>query len=685
MKMTRDEAKNYVKMQLPSYLSSKGINAGKPFKCLNPSHSDGHPSMSYDKKRNKCHCFSCGADYDIIDLIKNDYGLTDDKAAFDQAYSYYGVELENDYTGSSPKPQATPKQVAEPQPQAEDFTSYFLKAHENVSQTDYLKNRGLSDAIIDRFKLGYDTNFSRGTGGARWQAVIIPTTKYSFTARNTAAEVDKKDRIRKAGGSVLFNTRAFNSGKPVFIVEGEIDALSILEVGGEAAALGSTANYHKLAEYLKKRDIKTPLIILALDNDADGKATTENLIKELGGFDKCRVIPQYDIYGQYKDANEMLVNDREALTAAVTGAYAIMEQEKEQIKAEYSKNNAKSYAQNFLAEMRKPENTVFYPTGFSGLDELLDGGLYNGLYCVGAISSLGKTTFCLQIIDQIAQQGHDVLVFSLEMARYELMAKSISRLSYNISMELHGSSRCAKTTRGLMSGGRYEKYSIEEMRVIHAAIEKYEQYSEHIYIHEGMGNIGVKEVREIVEQHKTITGKAPIVLIDYLQILAPFSEGATDKQNTDKAVLELKRLSRDFAIPVIGISSFNRDNYTAPVNMASFKESGAVEYSSDVLLALQYEGMDWQDGEKEQERNKRVRELMNTNEAIGRAGKAQKIQVKVLKNRNGSKGCCLIDFIPMFNNFMDNTNAKAMGDGFVQLEMPSPFDEERKVDYGKKR
>ena len=134
---------------------------------------------------------------------------------------------------------------------------------------------------------------------------------------------------------------------------------------------------------------------------------------------------------------------------------------------------------------------------------------------------------------------------------------------------------------------------------------------------------------------------------------------ATDKQNTDKAVLELKRLSRDYSIPIIGISSFNRDNYTAPVNMASFKESGAVEYSSDVLLALQYEGMDWQEGENEKERNKRVRELMSSVISKGKQGQAQSIQVKVLKNRNGSKGDTAIDFYPMFNYFTEKGKAGA--------------------------
>ena len=145
-------------------------------------------------------------------------------------------------------------------------------------------------------------------------------------------------------------------------------------------------------------------------------------------------------------------------------------------------------------------------------------------------------------------------------------------------------------------------------------------------------------------------------MIDYLQIIAPADMRATDKQNTDKAVLELKRLSRDYSIPVIGISSFNRDNYTAPVNLASFKESGAIEYSSDVLIGLQYEGMDYQEGEADKAREKRIRELMKEAVDAGKAGKPQKIQVKILKNRNGSKGDTLLDFYPMFNYFTAKTS-----------------------------
>ena len=90
--MDRDSAKQLVKGYLQSYLQGKGINTRKLFKCLSPSHSDGHPSMGY--KNNRCKCFSCGVSYDIFDLIAIDYGLNDDKEVFNKAYELYNISID---------------------------------------------------------------------------------------------------------------------------------------------------------------------------------------------------------------------------------------------------------------------------------------------------------------------------------------------------------------------------------------------------------------------------------------------------------------------------------------------------------------------------------------------------------------------------------------------------------------
>jgi len=157
------------------------------------------------------------------------------------------------------------------------------------------------------------------------------------------------------------------------------------------------------------------------------------------------------------------------------------------------------------------------------------------------------------------------------------------------------------------------------------------------------------------------TGNKPVVIIDYLQILAPHEPRASDKQNVNKSIFELKRLSRDFKIPVIGISSLNRENYNNNINMSAFKESGAIEYSSDVLLGMQFEAIGNAAGNNLNDNGAKI-----TSEGINRLKRedVRKIEVKILKNRNGATGDSITyDYYPMFNYFKE-TGKKSTGNGF---------------------
>lgn len=654
--MDRDTARSIVRDNLESYLQGQGINTRKPFNCLNPDHTDSNPSMSYDRKRNKCHCFSCGADYDTLDLIGIDYGLTDPTEIFNKAYQLYGLEIDSykttdareDFKSVSTKSSTKSNEnthsnietgtYTQAQPQGEDLVGYYKKCGEELSLTgySYTQKRGLSDEVVKKYMLGLEKHFTRGTGGAVWEALIIPTGRHTYTARNTSPDADKKNRVRKVGSSVLFNTRALREAqKPVYIVEGEIDALSIIEVGGEAVGLGSTANYRQLVGLLEKKKPEQPLII-ALDNDEDGQKTTDLLVKEL---EKLQLtFYRLDPYSGKKDANEALLADREAFKKAIEEAERIKEEALEAEKEAYLATSTASHLQDFINGIAESVNTPAIATGFKKLDGVLDGGLYEGLYICGAISSLGKTTLVLQVADQIAKSGTDVLIFSLEMARNELIAKSISRSTLLDVIQNKGDIKNAKTTRGVTSGDRYSKYNPEERALIQRAITAYSEYADHIFINEGVGDIGVQEVRETVKKHILFTGRKPVVILDYLQILAPYNDRATDKQNTDKAVLELKRISRDYKLPVIAISSVNRANYNTPISMEALKESGSVEFGSDVIWGLQLKGVGGKDFDVNKAKAKNPRE----------------IELVVLKNRNGATGGKVsFEYYPLFNYFTE--------------------------------
>ena len=324
-----------------------------------------------------------------------------------------------------------------------------------------------------------------------------------------------------------------------------------------------------------------------------------------------------------------------------------IEQPQEEQPIDFEREAVAYYLNDFLQEIKRNREGQAISTGFENLDKIFDGGLYPGLYFIGANSSLGKTTLILQIGDNIAKSGRGVLVFSLEMSRSELIAKSLSRMSLLKSLEIYKHTKYAKTTRGILIG----KYSDVEGDLISQSLREYAEFGQNLHISEGLGNVGVKQVKDKILQYIDHKGTPPVVVIDYIQILNPYDLKMTDKQNVDKNVLELKRLSRDFQMPVIGISSFNRENYRTPVSMASFKESGAIEYSSDVLLGAQYDGWDYKDKEKESDRLFRLHLIREDMDRRAKNGEPQIIQLKILKNRNGTRGSAYFEFFSKFNYF----------------------------------
>lgn len=592
-------------------------------------------------------CFACGEGGDILDLIGKHESIADKSAQIARACSFANSEIypyQKQYKSERKKPSLSMTIEHNVLDISKDF---FLQAHRNIGNTAYWQERGLSRAIVDRFNLGFVDAWRhpKVPNAPTSPRLIIPTGKASYLARDTRADIPEGARQyskQKVGSAELFNIQALYEGSPaVFIVEGEIDALSIMEVGSEAIALGSVSMVKKfVAEVKKSLETETPIpaFYIALDSDERGQKASNELEGALKGLGlPCGKV---DVSNGCKDPNDALTSDRGAfikLVARVPQEQAEQENKKaEQEKARYLATSSSGFMQKFMTAIESSKDETFIPTGFPCLDTVLDGGLYTGLYVIGAISSLGKTTFMLQVADQAAQRGQDVLIFSLEMSRFEVMAKSVSR---HTLARAGDDVSLAKTTRGVLSGRLYEGYSEKEKNVLGSALRDYAQYSKNVYVHEGMGNVGAEQVRETVKQHIHYTGKKPLVIIDYLQLLAPDDVRASDKQNTDKAVLELKRISRDFSLSVVGVSSFNRANYSTKVSFESFKESGAIEYSSDVLMGLQLEGAGTKDFDVTEAKSKEPRE----------------VELVILKNRNGRipANAIKFKFYPRFNYFTD--------------------------------
>jgi replicative DNA helicase len=661
--MTRDEARADILTRLPEYVEMIGTKArdGKyccPV-CESGNHKNGTSAFKYDKEGDhpRWECYAHRNDNapnkavgDIFDLIGEKEHITDSEEQFQRALQIFRITIDDKPSRQRPTPAKKPEQRKEAA-KLTNFIDYFARcAANNAPALDYLAKRGIPAEVATRHGVGYDAElgFKQSEKG-NIKAVIFPTGSSTFVARN----MDENATIRYinlAGQHVtLWNTEALQTeDRPVFVVEGIIDAMSIEAVGGAAVALNGAANGGLLLEAVKENPPKA-LLIVALDNETEANkkqtidGNAERLERELKalGIRCARGNPA----GTYKDANEALCAGREKFAEAVAAAEAAAirdaDDEHQKAAADYdSRYSAGACIQEFFQGIRDSVNTPALPTGFTQFDECLGGGLYEGLFILGGTSGTGKTTLLMQIADYIAAAGHDVLVFALEMAKAQLMARSISRHTYLLAGEKNyrGQQRenMAKSNIGITNFSKWKDYSAAEQNIIFEAAKEYGKYAKHVYIREGIGNIGAAEIREQFEQHVKITGRTPVVMVDYLQILAPADVKATDKQNTDTAVLELKRLSRDYKTPVIAVSSLNRASYSAAATEAAYRESSSIEYTSDVLLALQFSKIGTPGFDSGEEKGKATRDM----------------QLSIIKNRNGEAGKKIgFSYNPKFNYF----------------------------------
>ena len=283
-------------------------------------------------------------------------------------------------------------------------------------------------------------------------------------------------------------------------------------------------------------------------------------------------------------------------------------------------------------------------TGFANLDEQA-GAIYSGLYAIGGISSVGKTSFITQLADQMAAQGQHVLFFSMEQSRLEIASKSIARRT---AIQARG----GDSTRTALQI-RMGDWTTDVIEAFNAYIA---DTGERVNVIEGNFNCTVGYIRRYTADYMEANGGVrPCVFVDYLQVLQADVDPATGRRISDKRlavdynVTELKRMSRELDIPVFVVSSFNRGSYLAPVDFEAFKESGAVEYTSDVVWGLQLAAVNediFKTDEGKDKAKKRER-IAEAKEAVPRD-----VQLVCIKNRYGrSRYSCRFTYYPQYDLF----------------------------------
>jgi replicative DNA helicase len=253
-------------------------------------------------------------------------------------------------------------------------------------------------------------------------------------------------------------------------------------------------------------------------------------------------------------------------------------------------------------------------TGFYELDDLLSGLQAGQLYIVAGRPSMGKTSFALNIIENIAlREGKPVLFFSLEMAASQIAQTMLCS---------H-----ARVDSNLLRSGRVSEEEFQKLVLAAGA------FHEARILIDDSADLSALEVRTRARRMKAKEG-IQLVVVDYLQKMsARQGTKAPESRQLEISMISsnLKALAKEIEVPVIALAQLNRSpegrEEKKPM-LSDLRESGAIEQDADAVMCLYREEYYKPDTEK-----KGVAEVL------------------LLKNRTGPVGNVDMAFIKQYTRF----------------------------------
>ena len=517
--------------------------------------------------------------------------------------------------------------------------------------------RGLTAETFEKYGIVVHPEFGVGED-EKLPTLIIPYDDYHFVAR----AVDSKRRPTQHGqGAGLYEPLKIDGEFPTFIVEGELDALSVVQAVGRlgirCVATGGASKYGKVVAELEKRygNVQSkPSFIVMFDNDKAGKTNGLKLVGELrrAGYPaELFFLSEHMAGGIYSkvDANDLLRQNEATLARTLLEAIERLdgalraqkaangERRREMTETKRQENQSEievfSFTDYFSGEFfRDIEETARYSerkTGFKNIDAAQV--FMPGVYVLGALPASGKTTFAWQLLNQLAEKGEPCIYCSFEMSKAELFTKSVVRELYKKNPQM--SERLNLTSANIRRGAMHGIRELVEQAAQFAKSATNLQVAE-------LSNMSVTELIKGLKPLIADADRSPVICLDYLQIIPnKGSKALSSKEKIDDVMLRLKDFQRAINATLLVISSFNRENYYQKVSFSSFKESGAIEYSADIIWGLENYGIDTEGNLDREEVIKMSRE------------KVRKIKFSCLKNRNGGAYECFFRYHAAYDYF----------------------------------
>jgi len=289
----------------------------------------------------------------------------------------------------------------------------------------------------------------------------------------------------------------------------------------------------------------------------------------------------------------------------------------------------------YIQEMKARGNSVLVgvDTGFSDLNKMTTGFGKGDLVIIAARPAMGKTSFALNMVQNLLTKGKGVAFFSLEMPAEQLMLRL---LSIETSVPLQ------KLRVGDMND--------EEWNRLGNAVDRMQSSKLFVDDH---GSVNINQLRSRLRKLKGQHPEIEMAVIDYLQIMS--GTGTRDRHlEVSEMSRGLKMLARELEMPIVALSQLNRGlesrNDKRPM-LSDIRESGSIEQDADIILFVYRDDVYLYKEEKEREKAAKAEGKEFTPTYVEKD--TEEAEIIIGKQRNGPTGHVKLLFEKRLTRFID--------------------------------
>lgn len=263
----------------------------------------------------------------------------------------------------------------------------------------------------------------------------------------------------------------------------------------------------------------------------------------------------------------------------------------------------------------------YISSGFVGLDKIINGFKKSNFVVIGSKTSVGKSAFALNIVNNLCQQNRSVGFFTLEDPSENYMTRL---MAMNSRVEFHK-----------IYSNRMDENERLKCNKAFSKIKNFKMYIK------GASVMTIHELKAHAREMKEYYG-VEIIFIDRIDLIStlhnnipqfPLFEEIADLSRNIRA------LAKELEIPIIVLCPLYWCDEGREPSLADLGKMESLEQDADMVILLHRENEEQQDNDEQQQQD-------NEEEV-------RKIKVIVAKNRERCTGIVTMDFVPKYTKFVD--------------------------------